>query len=160
IDTLTVTVNEVLPERLALINDHVVYRGRRHTGVEAAEILIANQLAGICAAAERDILIKVNTVLIPGINDERIGEIARVVKEAGAGLYNIIPLIPNAKMSDVPAPTCTQIDRARLEAERYITVFRHCQHCRADAIGTLGGKDFGEQIYRKRKRHENTFSHG
>ncbi|MDR1185648.1 MAG: radical SAM protein, partial [Coriobacteriales bacterium] len=39
IDTLTVTVNEVLPERLALINDHVVYRGRRHTGVEAAEIL-------------------------------------------------------------------------------------------------------------------------
>jgi nitrogen fixation protein NifB len=160
IDTLTVTVNEVDPARLARINDRIVYHGKLHTGLEAAEILIANQLAGIRAAAERGVLIKVNTVLIPGINDKWIGQIARTVKEAGAGLYNIIPLIPNAKMADVPAPICAQIDAARAAAERHITVFRHCQHCRADAIGTIGGKDYGEQIYRNRKRHENTFSHG
>jgi nitrogen fixation protein NifB len=160
VDTLTVTVNEVDPGRLALINEHVVYQGRLYTGIEAAEILIANQLAGIRAAAERGVLIKVNTVLIPSINGERIGEIARAVKEAGAGILNIIPLIPNAKMADMPAPTCAQIDRARAEAERHIAVFRHCQHCRADAIGALGGRDYGEQIYLNRKRHENTFSHG
>ncbi|MDR2587660.1 MAG: radical SAM protein, partial [Coriobacteriales bacterium] len=138
IDTLTVTVNEVDPVRLAQINDRIVYRGKLHTGLEAAEILIANQLAGIRAAADRGVLIKVNTVLIPGINSERIGEIARTVKEAGAGLYNIIPLIPNAKMADMPAPNCKQIDGARADAEKHITVFRHCQHCRADAIGIIG----------------------
>ncbi|MDR1082301.1 MAG: radical SAM protein [Coriobacteriales bacterium] len=160
IDTLTVTVNELDPERLALINDHIVYGGRLYTGVEAADLLVANQLAGIRAAAERGVLIKVNTVLIPSINGERIGEIARVVKEAGAGLYNIIPLIPHAKMADIPAPTCAQLDYARSKAEEHITVFRHCQHCRADAIGTIGGKDFGERLYLNRKRHENTFSHG
>ncbi|MDR1185739.1 MAG: radical SAM protein [Coriobacteriales bacterium] len=160
VDTLTVTVNEVDPVRLARINDHVVYHGWLYTGVEAAEILIANQLAGIRAAAARGVLIKVNTVLIPSLNDDRIEKIARAVKDAGAGLYNIIPLIPNAKMADLPAPTCAQIDRARTAAEKHITVFRHCQHCRADAIGALGGKDFGEQIYLNRKRHENTFSHG
>jgi nitrogen fixation protein NifB len=160
IDTLTVTVNETDPGSLALINDRVVYHGRLHTGIEAAEILIANQLAGIRAAADRGLLIKVNTVLIPGINDTRIEEIARTVKEAGAGLYNIIPLIPNAKMANLPAPTCAQVDRARSDAEKHITVFRHCQHCRADAIGAIGGRDYGEQIYLNRKRHENTFSHG
>jgi nitrogen fixation protein NifB len=160
VDTLTVTVNETNPERLALINDHIVYHDRLHTGVEAAEILIANQLAGIRAAADRGLLIKVNTVLIPGINDRWVGEIARAVKEAGAGLYNIIPLIPHARMADVPAPSCEQIDRARSDAERHIRVFRHCQHCRADAIGAIGGRDYGEQIYLNRRRHENTFSHG
>ncbi|MDR2106724.1 MAG: radical SAM protein [Coriobacteriales bacterium] len=160
VDTLTVTVNEVNPKRLSRINDRIVYHGRIHTGIEAAEILIANQLAGIRAAAERGLLIKVNSVLIPGINAEYIGNIARTVKEAGAGLYNIIPLIPNAKMANVPAPTCAQIDRARADAEKHITVFRHCQHCRADAIGIIGGKDYAEEIYRNRPRHENTFSHG
>jgi nitrogen fixation protein NifB len=60
----------------------------------------------------------------------------------------------------MPAPNCKQIDGARADAEKHITVFRHCQHCRADAIGIIGGKDYGEQIYRNRKRHENTFSHG
>jgi nitrogen fixation protein NifB len=162
VDTLTVTVNDINPERLARINDHIVYHKKRYTGQQAAEILIANQLAGIRAAAEHNLMIKVNTVLIPGINDEHIGEIAQTVSEAGAGLYNIIALIPNAKMADFPAPSCAQLDGARTAAEQYITVFRHCQHCRADAIGRIGGKDFGEQIYAKRKqaRQENTFSHG
>jgi nitrogen fixation protein NifB len=160
VDTLTVTVNEVDPVRLADINDYVVYQGRRYIGIEAAEILITHQLTGIRAAAARGVLIKINTVLIPSVNGDHIGKIVRAVKEAGAGLYNVIPLIPNAKMSDVPAPTCAQIDQARSEAEKHIAVFRHCQHCRADAIGALGGRDFGEQIYLNRKRHENTFSHG
>jgi nitrogen fixation protein NifB len=160
VDTLTVTVNETAPERLAHINDHVIYQGRLYRGTQAAEILIANQLAGIRAAAEYGVLIKVNTVLIPGINDDHIGEIARAVQEAGASLYNIIPLIPHALMSERSAPTCAQIDQARMDAERHITVFRHCQHCRADAIGSIGGKDYGEQIYRHRARHKTTFSHG
>jgi nitrogen fixation protein NifB len=161
IDTLTVTVNEVDPARLARINNRIVYHGKLYTGLEAAHILIQNQLEGIRLAAERNVMIKVNTVLVPGINYDHIGEIARTVHEAGAGLYNIIPLIPNALMQDVPAPTCTQIDRSRSDAEQHLTVFRHCQHCRADAIGAPGGKDYAEQIYLKRTiRHENTFSHG
>jgi nitrogen fixation protein NifB len=160
VDTLTVTVNEIDPDRLVLINDHIVYHGRLYTGIEAAELLIANQLAGIRAAADWGLLIKVNTVLIPGVNDGRIGEIARAVKEVGAGLYNTIPLIPHAKMADMPAPTCAQIDRARSDAEKHIRVFRHCQHCRADAIGAIGGRDYGEQIYLNHLRPENTFSHG
>ena len=168
VDTLTVTVNEVDSQRLAQINDRVVYHGRLYSGLEAAELLIAKQLEGIAAAAESGIHIKVNTVLVPGINDTRIGVIARAVRAAGAALYNVIPLIPNAKMANVPAPSCVQIDRARSQAEQHITVFRHCQHCRADAIGIPGGRDYSAQLYQKRKLDSrlaaancaNTFSHG
>jgi nitrogen fixation protein NifB len=160
VDTLTVTVNDINPFRLAQIVDRIVYEGEIYSGTEAADILIDNQLAGIQAAAEKGLLIKVNTVLIPSINGEHIGEIARAVRAAGAGLYNIIPLIPNAKMADLPAPNCAQLERARAQAERYITVFRHCQHCRADAIGVPGGKDLGQQLYQRRLAATDTFSHG
>ena len=101
-----------------------------------------------------------NTVLCPGINDEHIEEVAKAVSEAGAKIYNIIPLIPQHQLKDVPAPTCPQIDGARVKAEKYIDVFRHCQRCRADAIGIPGEKDFGDQIYQKRISRKDTFSHG
>lgn len=161
IDSLTVTVNAVDPVIEAQLNSHILYHGKRYEGLEAARILIANQLAGIRRVAAAGITVKVNTVLCPGINDGHIEEVARTVAEAGATIYNIIPLIPQAELSEVPAPTCLQIDGARRKAEQYLDVFRHCQHCRADAIGIPGGKDYGDQIYlRRNAAAKETFSHG
>ena len=48
----------------------------------------------------------------------------------------------------------------RQQAERYIRVFRHCQHCRADAAGIPGGTDVSKQLYIRPITLENTFSHG
>ena len=33
--------------------------------------------------AERDILVKVNSVMIPGVNDEHLAEVSKVVKQKG-----------------------------------------------------------------------------
>jgi CRISPR-associated endonuclease Csn1 len=93
-------------------------------------------------------------------NDEHIEEIAKTVKAAGASIYNIIPLIPQNELKDYPEPTCAQIESVRAKAAKYIDVFRHCQRCRADAIGVPGEKDYGDQIYLKRIAHKDTFSHG
>ena len=160
IDSLTVTVNAVEPEIEAKLNSGIIYHGVHYTGVEAAEILIKNQLEGIKKVSSAGITIKVNTVLVPGINDEHIEKIAKTVSEAGASIYNIIPLIPQHELSNCRAPTCIEIDAARQKAEKYIDVFRHCQRCRADAVGVPGEKDFGDQIYLKRISHKDTFSHG
>ncbi len=160
IDSLTVTVNAVDPAIEARLNDYIVYQGKRYTGEEAAAILIENQLKGILAVAKAGTTVKVNTVLVPGINDGCIEDIARAVSSVGAKMYNIIPLIPQGGLADIPRPTCRQVDVARAKAEPYITVFRHCQHCRADAVGIPGGKDYGQQIYLKRIAGEETFSHG
>jgi len=160
IDSLTVTVNAVDPQIEAQLNNGIFYRGKHYTGVRAAEILIHNQLEGIRKVTQGGVTVKVNTVLVPGINDEHIEEIAKAVSEAGATIYNIIPLIPQHQLSDCNPPTCAQIDGARQKAEKYIDVFRHCQRCRADAIGVPGGKDYGDMIYFKRVTHQETFSHG
>jgi nitrogen fixation protein NifB len=158
IDTLTVTVNAVEPDILARIVLRVRYGGVRYEGSEGARILIENQLAGIRRMAEAGTVIKVNSVLIPGINDAHIPEVARTAAAAGASLYNIIPLIPQYVFADFNEPTCAEIDAARGEAERYIEVFRHCQHCRADAVGVPGVSDYAAGIFRERA--EEVFSHG
>jgi nitrogen fixation protein NifB len=160
IDSLTVTVNAVDPEIEAQLNDGVHYHGKYYQGVEGAKILIQNQLEGIKKVSSAGITVKVNTVLVPEINIDHIETVAKTVSEAGASIYNIIPLIPQHKLADCSAPTCLQIDGSRQKAEKYIDVFRHCQRCRADAIGVPGGKDFGDQIYLKRISHKDTFSHG
>ena len=160
IDSLTVTVNAVDPEIEAKINAGITYHGKHYEGIEAAKILIRNQLAGIRLVSEGGITVKVNTVLIPDINGDHVEEVAKAVSEAGAKLYNIIPLIPRHELENHPAPTCEQIDGARQKVEKYIDVFRHCMHCRADAVGVLGGEDIGEQIYLKRIQGETPFSHG
>ena len=160
IDTLTVTVNAVDPKIQAKIISGIFYKGKRYEGEEAAEILIKNQLEGIRKASAAGITVKVNTVLILEINRTHIKDIVKAVSEAGAKMYNIIPLIPQHKLKDCVEPECMDIEEARREAEEYIDVFRHCQRCRADAVGVPGLKDYGDQIYLKRLDHKDTFSHG
>ncbi|WP_330594457.1 radical SAM protein [Variimorphobacter saccharofermentans] len=160
IDTLTVTVNAVDPKIQAKVISGIFYNGKRYEGEEAARILIENQLEGIRKVSAAGITVKVNTVLIMEINRNHIKDIAKAVREAGAKLYNIIPLIPQHKLKDCVEPECIDIDGARREAEEYIEVFRHCQRCRADAVGIPGQKDYGDQIYLKRINHKDTFSHG
>jgi nitrogen fixation protein NifB len=97
---------------------------------------------------------------VPEINGDHIETIAKTVKEAGARIYNIIPLIPQHELKDVKAPVCAEIDEARTRAGKYIDVFRHCQHCRADAVGVPGRSEYGDQIYQRRLKVKETFSHG
>lgn len=156
--SLTVTVNAVDPEIQAKIISYIVFRGIRYVGTKAASILIQRQLEGIRKMSALGVIIKINTVLIPGINDRHIEAVARTVREAGADIYNIIPLIPQHDFADYPAPSCLQIEAARAAAGKYIPIFRHCQHCRADACGIPGRGDLSPKLYRQTCAE--TFSHG
>jgi nitrogen fixation protein NifB len=160
VETLTVTVNDIYPETLRHICGRVHYRGHIFSGTEGAKLLIDNQLEGIRKVSDAGITVKVNTVLVPEINGEHIGGIAKSVAEAGAVIYNIIPLIPQHNMAEMLPPSCNETDEARRAAETHIRVFRHCQHCRADAVGVPGGKDYREQVYVNRAERETRFSHG
>jgi nitrogen fixation protein NifB len=161
VDTLTVTVNAVNPEILARIVKAIWWEGKRISGAEGAEILILNQLAGIRKMAEAGTIIKINTVLTPGINDDTIAETARAVSKAGAMIFNIIPLIPQHLLADSPEPSCAEIESARKMASAHIDVFRHCQHSRADAIGIPGVSDVSKTVYKEfAGRAEEVFSHG
>lgn len=137
---LTVTMNALTPETGAEVYDSVVFEGRRHAGVEGAAILLSRQMEGIALCASLGMVVKVNVVMIPGINDGEIPDLVRKVKSLGAYMVNILPLIPveGTRFADRRAPTPQErremMDRCELDAR----MMRHCRQCRADAIGLLG----------------------
>lgn len=158
VKTITVTVNAVDADVLKNICSYIVDDGEILYGEKAALKLISRQLEGIRKISELGVVVKINTVLIPGVNDEHIEEIIRTVEEAGASLINIIPLIPQGDMANLQAPSSSDLEFARETAEKYLPVFRHCRQCRADACGIPGSKiDLSSVLYGE---STHTFSHG
>ena len=93
VDHVTITVNMVDPEVGAQIYPWIFWKNKRVTGIEAARILTERQMQGLEMLTERGILCKVNSVMIPGVNDKHLVEVNRAVKSRGAFLHNIMPLI-------------------------------------------------------------------
>jgi nitrogen fixation protein NifB len=138
--SLTVTVNALDPEVGGRIYSHIGYHGKKYSGSEGAAILIANQLEGLRRAAEYGMTIKVNTVLVPGVNDGQVELVGRKVKELGAFVMNVMPLIPQSDFADVVPPTPEELEMVRSANEKIIGQFKHCRQCRADAVGLIGAK--------------------
>ena len=137
---ITVTMNAIDPKVGAKIYDFVVWEGKTLRGEDAAAKLIEKQIEGIRKAVASGMLVKVNTVMVAGINDDHIPEVARMVKSLGAYMVNIIPMIPvpGTKFADLKAPTAEQRKKLQDLCEPDIKQMRHCRFCRADAIGLLG----------------------
>lgn len=141
VETLTVTLNTVDPSVGARIYSHVDLNGNVLTGPEGAAALLARQLDGIRLAVRRGITVKVNSILLPGVNDTgHLEEVARRTRALGAQVQNITPLIPFGHFRDLAPPTCAELRAARLRCERIIRQFRSCQQCRADAVGVPGAR--------------------
>lgn len=136
---ITVTMNACDPDVGAEIYGSVRWDGRVLKGREGAELLIARQTEGIEKCAALGMLVKVNIVMVPGINDGHIPDLVKYVKGKGAYIVNILPLIPveGTPFADLRAPTPEErremMDRCSLDAK----MMRHCRQCRADAIGLL-----------------------
>lgn len=145
VGTVTVTLNAVDPEIGKEIYSFVNYHGKRYKGKEAAELLLKNQLEGIREAVKRKILVKVNTVYIPSMNDAHIVEVAKTVGEMGVYLQNVIPLIPQYKFAQITPPTSQEKNEMQDKCSEYTRQMKHCRQCRADAIGRLG-KDIQDQF--------------
>ena len=146
INTVTVTINAIDPEILKDIVGFVHYHGKVYRGVEGAKILIKNQLEGIELLDDLGVIVKVNSVLIPGLNDQHIEEIAKEVSKRGASLMNVLPLIPLNKMENYERPDCLLIENTREKVEEYLPVFRACTQCRADAYGIPGKKSHDHNL--------------
>jgi nitrogen fixation protein NifB len=144
IDHVTITINMVDPEIGAKIYPWVFWEHKRYTGVEAAQLLTERQLRGLEMLTERGILCKVNSVMIPGVNDQHLVEVNRAVKSRGAFLHNIMPLISAPEHGTVfgltgqRGPTAQELKALQDACEGEMNMMRHCRQCRADAVGLLG----------------------
>jgi len=138
VSNITVTMSAVDPDIGEKIYSYVNYGGKRYTGREAAELLLEKQLEGLKRSVELGIITKVNTVLIPTVNDHHIVEVAKKARELGVYLQNIMPLIPQYKFADIVPPTPSEKRAMQDECSKITKQMRHCRQCRADAIGRLG----------------------
>ena len=144
IDHVTITINMVDPEVGAKIYPWIFWNHRRVTGVEAATILHQQQMKGLEMLTARGVLTKINSVLIPGINDEHLIEVNREVKKRGAFLHNIMPLISEAEHGTVfgltgqRGPSAQELKAVQDACMGGANLMRHCRQCRADAVGLLG----------------------
>ena len=136
---VTVTVNCLDPEIGERIYRFINYKGKRYKGIEGAGILINNQLAGIEYLAGRGVVIKVNIVAIKSINDRHIPDIVKKVKELGAFMTNIMPLIPaeGSAFASHPQISMKDLNRLRNTCQADLQQMYHCRQCRADAVGLL-----------------------
>ncbi len=137
---VTITVNAVDPAIGARIYNWVRDGKRVLPARRGAEILLERQLDAIGGLKARGITVKVNSIIIPGINDGHIEAVARRVSALGVDILNCVPYFPNrgSAFEHIPEPSSEMVQAVRAAAGRYVKQMRHCTRCRADAVGLLG----------------------
>jgi len=144
VDHVTITINMVDAAVGEKIYPWIFWQHKRVTGREAAQILTDRQMLGLEMLTARGILTKINSVLIPGVNDEHLIEVNRAVKSRGAFLHNIMPLISEPEHGTVfgltgqRGPSAQELKAVQDACAGGANLMRHCRQCRADAVGLLG----------------------
>lgn len=144
VDHVTVTINALDEVIAAQIYKWIYLDGKRYEGVEAGRILIQKQMQGLQALAKAGILTKVNSVLIPGINNAHLPELSLELRRNNVFLHNIMPLISQPEhgthfgLTGQREPLESELDEVREASGGNVKQMKHCQQCRADAVGMLG----------------------
>ena len=144
---VTLTINAVDPEIGADIYSWVRDGKRPLRGAEAATALCSRQMEALVKLKARNITVKINTIIMPGVNDDHIPEIAKKVSALGADIMNLMPLVPvkGAVFADLAPPDTLTTARLRLQCGQLLPQMTHCARCRADAVGYVGENMTTEQ---------------
>ncbi|MFW9960747.1 MAG: radical SAM protein [Candidatus Thorarchaeota archaeon] len=140
ISTISVSMSTQSYDIAAQLYEWAILDGQILKGKEMGREVISRQLNGIRFAADAGIFVKVNTILIPELNDDDIGPLSHRISDAGAQLQNIVPIVSCGKAINLKPPLDSELAVARRTASQYIDQFLHCKQCRSDVIG-IPGKD-------------------
>jgi nitrogen fixation protein NifB len=137
---VTITVNAVDPEIGAKIYEWLHFNKKTYFGSEGVQLLLQQQTRAIKRLKEYGIIVKINTVVIPGVNEHHVHKIAEYASELGADIQNCIALIPvkGTPFERLQEPSVSDMRIVRAKTSVYIPQMKHCARCRADAIGLLG----------------------
>ncbi|MFR9652104.1 MAG: radical SAM protein [Rikenellaceae bacterium] len=137
---VTITINSIDPKVLAKIYKWVRDGKHIYRGEDGAKRLLDRQLACIPKLKAHGITVKINSIIIPGINEDGIADVAKHCASLGADVINCIPLIPTAEtpFENIEHPDPKMVFRVRTLASDHLTLMSHCARCRADAAGLLG----------------------
>ena len=136
---VSITVNAVDPE----IGEKVyawVKDKKRTVGPElGARLLLERQLDAIKKLVAKGVLVKVNCIVLPGINEDHVEDVARTMGEFGVTIFNCMPYYPNkgSNFSHLGEPSAKMMKALRKKAAAFVPQMTHCKRCRADAVGLL-----------------------
>lgn len=140
VNHVTVTVNAIDPVIAGRIYRWIRDGDTVLRGEAAGRRICIRQAAAVRALVRRGITVKINCICIPGVNDHHVEDVAQAMKELGADRFNLMPLQPVAGtgFGTIVAPDHQHMRELRHAAARHLPQMRHCQRCRADAVGRLG----------------------
>lgn len=136
---ITITINTLDINNASKIYESAYIENCSLNNFEAAEQIIEKQEEALnILKYDKYFYTKINTVYIQGINNKEILSICYKAKEIGAKLYNLIPCITTAntknKIEDI---NYEEFNNLKDICNSILPVMKHCNHCRADAIGYL-----------------------
>jgi nitrogen fixation protein NifB len=139
VDYVTLTINAIDPNIAVHLYRWITINGRLISGIEASRVLISRQIEAICWLKEAGIIVKVNSVVIPGINEHHLPFLAKNMGRLHVDLMNFLPLIPLAgtDMADIVPPSENRMRNLRQKASSYVQQMHHCTRCRSDSAGIL-----------------------
>lgn len=138
---ITVTINTIFDDVAAEIYRHVRFEGEKYFGIEGAKLLLQKQWEGVAYLKDKDVMTKVNIVYLKGVNDDHIYRIVEKAERLGASVTNIMAHIPVAEtpFEVLEQASPREIIQVRKECNNTLPQMMHCNQCRADAVGKLGG---------------------
>lgn len=139
---VTVTVNAVDPKIAEDIYAWARFKRKVYRGENAARIILENQQEAIKKLKAKNIIVKVNTVVIPGVNDQHIVDVAKKMAALQADIFNAIPLyhVAGTPFENIVPLNGEKIEALRKAASAHLPQMAHCSRCRADAAGMIGEK--------------------
>ena len=139
LEYLTITINAIDPEIGRLIYSRVSYKGEIFRERAAAQLLWSRQLMALEQLRKFPITVKINTVVIPNINDNHVETIAREMTRYKIDVMNCLPMLPVADtpFADLKEIPASEMKKIRQKTEIWLPQIRHCRRCRADASGLL-----------------------
>jgi nitrogen fixation protein NifB len=137
---VTLTINAIDPEIGQEIYAWVRYQKKMYRDRQAAELLLENQLAALQKLKRFGVTAKVNSIIIPGVNDQHVVEVARQVASMGADILNALPYYNTTEtvFENIPEPDPVMVKEIQDEAGKLLPQMKHCARCRADAAGIIG----------------------
>jgi nitrogen fixation protein NifB len=98
-------------------------------------------------------MVKINSIVVPGINAHHVQEVAREVALLGAARFNCLAMrpVPTTPFGSLEEPCKDTIHALRAECAVHLPQMEHCSRCRADAVGRIGHVPSEEQLVLLRK---------
>jgi nitrogen fixation protein NifB len=136
---VTLTINAVDPAIGAKIYEWVHFNHKTYFGEDGAWLLFQRQTEALRTLKREGITVKINTVVIPRVNEHHVADIARHTAKLGADLQNCIALIPvqGTPFGLLYEPSAENMRSVRAKTSLFLPQMAHCARCRADAAGLL-----------------------